>query len=455
MHEVPEYVTWIFAGLLGAMVLALALEEKLHAKKSLITGTAAAVALFLGTVFHILPFEKFRVVLGEGHVKELPAYVPGIEWEVIAIILGASLFVEVSSKSGIFSYIAIKLTRASRGDPLRLLFFYGLMTVGFSALLNNVAAMIIIGSLTRVSLERLGRTRLLLGFLMIEGLLTNIGGLLTLISSVPNIIVGRAAQIGFMTFFAKAAPFVVVATLVTLLMGAAIFGIKRLASDQERNEARELVNSFEPSEAITSRGFFLFAAVMFVLFVLSLSLTSVLPVVKELGMGFVALSFGLVMLWKFKATADRKYAALDWDLLAFFATLFVVIDVMEHAGVLALLGEGIGALVDTGETMGAGLLLVSAALTSSVTDNIPLAAVLANILSGMDTAQESNLWWCVIFGANLGGNFTPIGSASTVVAVTLMHKSDLEMSFFGFVRQALPFAAVHVALACVYVLVFL
>ena len=49
----------------------------------------------------------------------------------------------------------------------------------------------------------------------IEGLLINIGGLLTLISSVPNIIVGKTAGIEFVDFFIKAAPYVVVATFVT------------------------------------------------------------------------------------------------------------------------------------------------------------------------------------------------------------------------------------------------
>ena len=52
-----------------------------------------------------------------------------------------------------------------------------------------------------------------------EGLLTNVGGLLTLISSVPNIIVGTTAGIGFLTFVFKAAPYVLVTTAVTLWMG--------------------------------------------------------------------------------------------------------------------------------------------------------------------------------------------------------------------------------------------
>ena len=51
------------------------------------------------------------------------------------------------------------------------------------------------------------------------------------------------------------------------------------------------------------------------------------------------------------------------------------------------------------------------------------------------------------------GNLTPIGSASTLVAVTVMHKHKLEMSFLGFVKKALPFAAIHIAMAVVYVLI--
>lgn len=45
------------------------------------------------------------------------------------------------------------------------------------------------------------------------------------------------------------------------------------------------------------------------------------------------------------------------------------------------------------------------------------------------------MWWSVIFGSNLGGNLTPIGYASTLVAVTIMHKHDLRISFMGFVKK--------------------
>ncbi|MFT7641766.1 MAG: F0F1-type ATP synthase assembly protein I, partial [Pirellulaceae bacterium] len=402
---VATSVTILFAALLVGLILCLALEEKIHAKKSLIAGLFAIICLLMGAICGILPFDK--VVVGshevvehkglhgevvfdadkhhehvdvdpvevaeptgpedghqphetnepaepngneaghgakdestakhgarpihvDGHRLTMPVFIPGIDWGVIAIILGSSLFVDVTSRSGLFSWIAIKVTKASRGDPLVLLFSYGLMTVAFSAVLNNVTAMIIVGSLTAVSLHKLGRNDKLLGFLLIEGLLTNVGGLLTLISSVPNIIVGSAANISFVEFFVKASPYVLVTTLVTIVMGARFFNIKRLVGKPEKEDALKLVNGFDENDGVESWAFFNFAGAMLVLFVIFIATTSILPAgIKHLGMGFVALSFAGIMLLRYKSAVDQFYKAIDWDLLGFFMALFVVIYVME------------------------------------------------------------------------------------------------------------------------------
>ncbi len=455
-HAVPLGITLLFVGVLGAMIVSLALEEKIHAKKSIIVACFAVVSLlmatFLGKPDGLLPFGP---VLVGGHEINMPVYIPAIDWGVIAIILGSSLFVDVTSKSGLFTWIAIRLTKASAGEPRRLLWCYGIMTVVFSAVLNNVTAMIIVGSLTTVSLAKLERNDKLLGFLLIEGLLTNVGGLLTLISSVPNIIVGTAAGISFVEFFLKASPFVMVGTIITLLMGAKLFGIEKLASDQEREEAKRLVAGFDENDGIESEGFFWFGTVMTGLFILVIATTSALPGISSLGMGFVALSFAAIMLVRFKAAVEQFYRALDWDLLAFFAGLFIVINVMEHAHVLDLIGKGLVKIIALGDIAGTGAVLVASAAFSSVTDNIPLAVMLSKILVNLGTPADSPLWWAVVFGANLGGNLTPIGSASTLVAVAIMHKHKLPMTFGSFVKAAVPYAAIQIALATAYVLLFL
>jgi len=454
-HEVSIGVTLLFAALLVAMILCLALEEKLHAKKSVIVGGFAVATLLTAGILGLLPFSAMDLHVGDTDIH-LPIYIPAIDWGVVAIILGSSLFVDVTAKSGLFTWIALRLTKASRGDPLILLIAYGSMTVIFSAVLNNVTAMIIVGSLTSVSLRRLDISEKLLGFLLIEALLTNVGGLLTLISSVPNIIVGNAAGISFATFFVKAAPYVVVTTAITIGLGAKFFGIRRLASGEERSEAQRRVAGFDENDGIDSRFRFWFGALSLAAFIAVIASASIPDtLLNDLGMGYVAVSFAIVALLQHKATADRFYRKIDWDLLAFFAALFIVINVMEHAQVLHLIGQGLAPILNLGDKTGPGVLLVASAAASSVTDNIPLSAMLAKILGGLDLPADSPHWWAVIFGANLGGNITPIGSASTLVAVTIIHKSEIKLSFLDFVKLAAPYAAVQLVIAVGYLLIAL
>lgn len=455
--QVSGEVTLLFSLVLAAMILCLALEEKLHAKKSIIVGVFAVIALFLGGLCGILPAHEVHLLAwnGHDHAISMPVYIPAIDWEVMAILIGASIFVDVSSKSGLFTWIAIKVTKKSGGDPLRLLWYYAWMTVVFSAVLNNVTAMIIIGSLTAVSLRKLEREDLMMGFLLTEGLLTNIGGLLTLISSVPNILVGQAAGIPFVKFTFVAAPYVLVATSATVKLASKMFGVHALSDEAAIEAAAEQVAGFDENDQVESRRFFRFSAASLVMLILFLASASILPVISDLGMGYVCLSFAAMMLLLYRHEVEQFYSQLDWDLMAFFGCLFVVINVAEHAAVLDTMGTGIKALIGWGDEAGPQALLWASAVASSVTDNVPLAAVLAKILKGLGTATDSKLWWAVIFGANMGGNLTPIGSASTVVAVTIMSKHKVGLTFGQFVVKAGPFALVQLVLASVYLFLVL
>ena len=87
-HDVPGWMTGLFALILVGMIAALALEEKIHAKKSIIVGTFAGISLILATVLGMLKFGD--VTLPDGHSIGLPVYIPSIDWGVITIILGAA-----------------------------------------------------------------------------------------------------------------------------------------------------------------------------------------------------------------------------------------------------------------------------------------------------------------------------------------------------------------------------
>ena len=56
----------------------------------------------------------------------------------------------------------------------------------------------------------------------------------------------------------------------------------------------------------------------------------------------------------------------------------------------------------------------------------------------------------LIFGAGLGGNFTPIGSASTAVAIGILKKQGFAVTFMQYVKIGAIVVLVQLALATGY-----
>jgi Na+/H+ antiporter NhaD/arsenite permease-like protein len=433
---------WVFGALLVVILLVMSLEI---VDKAIVTMLGALVCLGLA----YSPWFELLTHRPAGH-GVAPFYISTIDWSTIGVIIGTSIFVELASRSGIFTWSALKLTRLSAGDPFRLFAFYSLLTVLFSAFLNNVTAMIIVGSLTVVSCRRLNLSAL--PYLFTEGILTNVGGLLTLISSLPNIIVGNTAGISFGRFFITAAPYTVLATLATVYYARWAFPeIRPLQCLEKQEAARQRVMEFDPTEAVHDQRAFWVAWGGLLLVILGFAFQSQIPILKDMGLEAVALGAAtLFLLLKAPHDVEATLDMVEWSMVLFFASLFVIIGVMDHAGVLAAIGGALQQLLKLPEFLAWTLILWASAAASAVTDNIPLAALLAKIVGQMHTPPSSGLWWAVIFGANLGGNLTPIGSASTVVAMTIMKKEKLEISFALFVRKAFPFAALHLGLATIY-----
>jgi len=435
-------ITLFFAALLAATLLCLAFEVL---PKAVLALVVAGVGLFAAVAWGV----KFHHEGGGAHF--VPAPVNLIEWPTLGVIIGSSIFVEIASRSGIFTWSAIRLLKTSGGDPWKLLLLLGVLTLVFSAFLNNVTAMIIVGSLTVVACKNLQMDAR--PYLLVEAFLTNVGGLLTLISSLPNIILGHAAGITFLDFFLIAAPYCVLASAATFVMARRIFHIRPFSDDAARLEARRRVLEFDEWQTVTDRGFFRAAWYVTGGVILLFALQSYLPVFRseELGLQFVAFLGATVMLVLRPKATGEALRKVEWSLVFFFVGLFILIGICGHpqVGVLDRMGQGVAWLIDHTGVFSSALLVWVTGILSGLTDNVPLAAMLAQMLPP-DTAPD--VWWAAIIGGNLGGNITPIGSAAVVVGVTLMKREGIKITFVGFMRVAAPFAIVQLLIGSAYVL---
>jgi Na+/H+ antiporter NhaD/arsenite permease-like protein len=115
---------------------------------------------------------------------------------------------------------------------------------------------------------------------------------------------------------------------------------------------------------------------------------------------------------------------VEYALLLFFISLFVLVGGVEEAGFLHWLGQHIMPFVTDNLLTASLMLLWVSALLSAAIDNIPFTAAMIPILLGME-AQGVNvtpMWWCLAMGVGMGGNGTHIGSTANVFIVTLSER---------------------------------
>ena len=436
-------------GILLAVTLGMLALEKIN--KAILVLLGAGIALLLATWQNIIIGGEMH----DGHY--LPTYIQMVDWGTIGIIIGSTIFVELISRSGLFAWISVKILKVSKGDPFKLLICFSGLTVVFSAFLNNVTAMIIVGSLTIVACKKLKLSAM--PFLLAEGIYTNIGGLLTLISSIPNIIVGTAANIGYSQFLLVAGPYCILAFVVTLYLVRWLFKIKPLTDEASKAEAKTMVDAFDEWETVKDRNFFYLSAMVLGAIILGFALHSSIPVLKDMGLEVIAILGATVMLVIYPTDVEGVLNEVEWTLVLFFVGLFALLGVMGKADVLTMIGEWLETPLSSGCFSGPIAMMWSSAFFSGLSDNIPLAAVLAKVLGGFQTqiseltwfAEYGHLlWWSLIFGAGLGGNFTPIGSASTVVAIGILKKEGHNVTFMQYVKIGAIVVLVQLSLATAY-----
>ena len=448
----PKYVF----GLLLAVTLGMLALEKIN--KAILVLLGAGLALILGFAHEEISKKLIESVShGEDSAHSIPAYIVMIDWGTIGIIIGSTIFVTLISRSGLFTWISVKILKVSQGDPFRLLICFSGLTVVFSAFLNNVTAMIIVGSLTIVACKKLKLSAM--PFLLAEGIYTNIGGLLTLISSIPNIIVGTAAGIGYAEFLVVAGPYCLIAFVATLYLVRWLFKIQPLKDTEEKTNAKAMVGAFDEWETVKDRKFFYLSAIVLGAIILGFALHSSIPILNQMGLEVIAIIGATVMLVIYPTDVESVLNEVEWTLVLFFVGLFTLLGVMDHAGVHAMIGKWLTGPLGSGAITGPITMLWSSAFFSGRTDNIPLAAVIAKVLNEFQAnitdlpwfAEYSHmLWWSLIFGAGLGGNFTPIGSASTVVAIGILKKEGHTITFMQYVKIGAIVVLVQLVLATGY-----
>ncbi|EJO5348999.1 ArsB/NhaD family transporter [Clostridium botulinum] len=370
-----------------------------------------------------------------------------IDFNTIGLLVGMMIIVNITKRTGVFEYIAIKAAKFSKGNPIKILILFSIITAILSALLDNVTTVLLIVPVTLVITKTLEIDPI--PFLMCEIFSSNIGGTATLIGDPPNLMIGSAADLSFLDFVKNLAPVVILILLITL------FGMHHLYKNSIKTseEDKKKIMALDESKAIRDR-----TLMRKSLSVLALTLIGFL---LHGSLGFesatIAIAGSAILLGISKVDPEEILQETEWGTIFFFIGLFIMTGVLEDVGIMKVLAQKTLELTKGNLVMTGIFVLWISAFASAFIDNIPFVATMIPLIKAMGTMGGMNiapLWWALALGACLGGNGTMIGASANLVVIGIAEKSGYKISFKRYFKFGFPVMLISIIISTAYLLIF-
>lgn len=420
----------ILASLIFIASLALIFSEKVH--RSIVAIAGGVLMVGMGKLLHFYSEE---------------AALEAIDFNTLGLLLGMMILVAMLEPTGFFEYLAVLAARASKGKPVRLFILLGSITTILSMLLDNVTTVVLIAPVTILISEILGVSAL--PYLVAEALLSNTGGVATLVGDPPNVLIGSASGLSFVDFLIHSLPIVLVVWVGALVLLQYLFQAE--LSKTPRNA--EAVMQLNPEETLNEpknaqRILIVLGAAVLLFFTHH---------ILHIAPSFVALGAAAAALLWVQPDIHEVFKRIEWSVLVFFAALFVMVGGLESAGVLEAIVGSLELVSHIPPVLFGLSIIWIVALLSAVVDNVPITIAFIPVIQGLgeNGMSMAPLWWALAFGAGFGGNGTIIGSTANIVVATLSEKTRTPITSHLWNRRGLPVMLMTCAIASVlYMILF-
>ena len=371
-----------------------------------------------------------------------------VDWNVIFLLVGMMIIVGIVKQTGLFQYIAIKLVKAAKGNPYRILIYLSFTTAVFSALADNVTTILILVPITILIAVELGITPL--PFIISEIIASNVGGTATLIGDPPNIMIGSAAEISFLDFLINLTPLIVILMLVFSIFTYFVWGRKMFVT----NERKARIMEFNEKKFIKNKPLLIKSVT-----ILALVITGfVFHAMLGLEAATIALSgASLLMLVSGEKEIEHFFHEVEWETIFFFIGLFIMVGGLTELGIIRTMSSWLLSFTQGDIKSTTYIVLWSSGILSGIIDNIPFVATMIPLIKdfGQDIPNGVTLimpiWWSLSVGACLGGNATLIGASANVVSAGMAEKSGYKISFLEFTKYGIIITLINLAISSVYI----
>ncbi len=381
-------------------------------------------------------------------ILDLEQAIEAIDWATLGLLAGMMIMVGVTEKTGVFTYLALRIAQLSRGNPFMLMLLLALVTGVASAFLDNLTAILLVVPITLVIADQLRIAAIPL--VLTEIFASNIGGTATLIGDPPNILIGtHVEELDFLDFIINLAPVAFFTLFVSIGVLWFMFR-KQLVIDPSRVHELERIDAAADvrGNPYVTRSVAILLGTVFVFFIHSWI---------GLEPAVVALGGATILLLVAVDDVDEALGRVEWATMFFFMALFVMVGGLAEQGIVERVADLIVDVTEGSET-GEGLaILWGSAFGSALVDNIPFTAAMLPVVDQLEAERgqfNDAQWWALALGACFGGNATIVAAAANVAATGVLDRVRQPVTFGAFLRAGLPITVLSLAISTAYLLLF-
>lgn len=375
-----------------------------------------------------------------------------IDFNTIGLLLGMMIIVAILGDTGVFEYLGVRMSKASKGNMWRLMVMFCVFTATISMFIDNVTTVLLIVPITISVFKTLKLSPI--PFIIAQVLASNVGGTATLIGDPPNILIGSAANIDFASFIINMGPTVGISLFASLFILKFLF---RKSLAEKPHNIEDLLSQDEriliKDRSVLRKSLAVLGGVI-LLFVIHGTL--------NIEPSIIALSGAGILMILAKSRPEHILKQVDWSTLIFFAGLFIIISGAEKAGAIDLLSNTVLHISGGNPWVLFFMIIWISAIASAFIDNIPFVATMIPLIYAIYNTESvaavfggvaiNPLWWALSLGVGFGGNGTVIGSSAGIVATGLAEVNGHRITFNQFIRVGFPFMIVTVAVGSVVLL---
>ncbi|MGF6771558.1 arsenical pump membrane protein [Paraburkholderia sp. GAS199] len=338
--------------------------------------------------------------------------------DVYLFLFGMMLLSEVGRREGLFDWVAVYAVNHAKGSPRKLFLLVYLVGVVITAFLSNDAAAVVLTPAVFAAAKKAKTEPLPL--LFVCAFIANAASFVLPISNPANLVLygNHTPALGaWLARFTLPSVLSIVATYLLLRWTQR----EALAGTCEANLDALTLSS---SGRVALAGIAVTAVVL-----LGVSAFDI-----QLGLPTAILGAltALVVLIQERKSPLPMIRDISWSVLPLVAALFVLVEMLDHTGVIKALGELLQRATQHSELTAAASAGGIIAIASNLMNNLPAGLIASSTV--IATHSPERVIDALLIGVDLGPNLSITGSLATILWLNAIRREGEDVSFMKFLK---------------------